>query len=154
MSGDAITTSSTPIRLARVRRAGPCNASRSCSGYRGAVFQGRACVIWREKPHLCGMVAQPKRRGRDNDNEHVYRHRVSQVVVQKAASSRGGGLGAQRRIPPDCRRTAVFSAPSDAVLSTMAVAANRTLERSNRFNWPFDRSSMPEMGLTRTKVSG
>jgi hypothetical protein len=43
-------------------------------------------------------VQDPKRRGRDN--EHVDRHRVSQVVVQEAAPSRGGSLGAPRQIPP------------------------------------------------------
>jgi hypothetical protein len=41
----------------------------------------------------------PKRRGRDN--EHVDCHRLSQVVVQKAAPDRGGGLGAPRWIHPD-----------------------------------------------------
>jgi len=79
--------------------------------------------------------------------KYVYRHRVSQVVVQKAASSRGGGLGAQRRIPRDCRRAAVFSAPSDAALSTMAVTANRMLERSNRSNLPFAWSSSTRWGV-------
>jgi hypothetical protein len=43
-------------------------------------------------------VQDPKRRGRDN--KHVDRHRVSQVVVQEAAPSRGGSLGAPRQIPP------------------------------------------------------
>jgi hypothetical protein len=39
-------------------------------------------------------IQDPKRRGRDN--EHVDCHRLSQVVVEKAAPSRGGGLGAPR----------------------------------------------------------
>jgi hypothetical protein len=45
-------------------------------------------------------LEDPKRRG--HDNEHVDRHCVSQVVVQKATPSRGRGLGAPRQIPPDC----------------------------------------------------
>jgi hypothetical protein len=44
-------------------------------------------------------IQDPKRRGRDH--EHVDRHGVSQVVVQKAAPSWGRGLGASRQIPPN-----------------------------------------------------
>ena len=44
-------------------------------------------------------IQDPKRRG--PDNEHVDRRGVSQVVVQKAAPSWGGGLGASRQIPPN-----------------------------------------------------
>jgi hypothetical protein len=69
------------------------------------------------KPQLCGIlgdtemndlspvmvkhnqgIEDPKRRGRDN--EHVDCHRVRQVVVQKAAPSRGGVLGRRGKYLP------------------------------------------------------
>jgi hypothetical protein len=69
------------------------------------------------EPHLCGIlgcaemndfspvmfkhdqsIQDPKCRGRDN--EYVDRRGVSQVVVQKAAPSRGGVLGRRRRYLP------------------------------------------------------
>jgi hypothetical protein len=46
------------------------------------------------------------------------------------------------------RRTAIFVASSDAVLSTTALAANRAPERSNHFTCPLARSSS-----TRTSVA-
>jgi hypothetical protein len=45
-------------------------------------------------------MQHPKRRGRDD--EHVDRHGADQVIVQKAAPSRGGTFRAPRKVPPDC----------------------------------------------------
>ena len=67
-------------------------------------------------------IQDPKRRGRDN--EHVDRRGVSQVVVQKAAPSWGGGLGASRRIPPNRGL-----ADSDAELEQFAMDARRAPQR-------------------------
>jgi hypothetical protein len=67
-------------------------------------------------------IQDPKRRGRDN--EHVDRHSVSQVVVQKAAPSRGRGLGVPRQIPPDCGLTDI-----DAEVEQFAVDARCPPER-------------------------
>jgi hypothetical protein len=43
-------------------------------------------------------MQHPKRRGRDD--EHVDRHGADQVIVQKAAPSRGGTFRAPRKVPP------------------------------------------------------
>jgi hypothetical protein len=61
------------------------------------------------------------------DNEHVDRHLVSQVVVQKAAPSRAGRLGAPRRIPSDCGLADI-----DAELEQFAMDARCAPQRIGR----------------------
>jgi len=81
-------------------------------------------------------IQDPKRRGRDN--EHVDRHGVGQVVVQKATPSRGGGLGAPWQIPPDRGLADI-----DAELEQFAMEARCPLEsrriRSRISAFVFDR---------------
>jgi hypothetical protein len=70
-------------------------------------------------------IEDPKRRG--GDNEHIDRHGVSQVIVQKAAPSRGGGPGASRQIPPDRGLADI-----NAELEQFAMDARRAPERVGR----------------------
>lgn len=110
----AITTSSTPIaeaecgELDRTTRLGLAEIPRC-----GIARKGLRHLVG--EPHLCGILGPPemndfspvmvkhdrgiqdsKRRG--GDHEHVDRRGISQVVVQKAAPSRGERPGVPRQI--------------------------------------------------------